>query len=617
MNDSSKSISIIIPTFNDANFLKSCLASIASQSVLPDEVLVIDDGSEDHSASAVCNELDFNKLKIKFYKISNSGPSAARNYGHEKSSSAFVLFLDADDFLPMDTIKKYLEELDTLPKDYFGICGRMNNFGKIFNARSFFISEERVNPALLGRPGELQGQISCYLLRSSAFQLVSGFDEGLSHYEDFDLILRLLKLNKIRTLKNVVLFKRFHKLSQSNKNFRKSYWGTKKFLYSSREKNLLPEEEILFRLRENLFSYGKQLFLHSKIFEAVKNFSLAFHNYQPRTFKEIAAYILCKGFNFFLQINLYQLNSSFKSSYSIAIVIPTYNDEEFLMETLGSVFDQSVLPDEIILIDDGSDKSYASKYINFFYHGKVAITQKRILNSGPSFARNIGASLAKSDFVLFLDSDDLLDRNAVSSLHDHISNFDFKNNWGVHGGISFLGSFKNYLPDPALNLDKPTLNKIGKNKTLEGLSSFLFSRISFLKVEGFRDTLSHNEDFDIILRLSCNQSVKPMLKRMVLIRKRMGSLSNRSARNSYDGVKIFLDIASAENLLDNEEIVIRKKENTLTYGKSLFYEAKISESLLMFNESFKIDSPRGSKEHLAFFLSKWYVFFISITGRNQ
>jgi glycosyltransferase involved in cell wall biosynthesis len=62
-------ISIIIPTYNDAHYLVHCLDSILKQSLLPSEVIVIDDGSKDHSAYDVISSDNFSSLNIKFLKI--------------------------------------------------------------------------------------------------------------------------------------------------------------------------------------------------------------------------------------------------------------------------------------------------------------------------------------------------------------------------------------------------------------------------------------------------------------------------------------------------------------------------------------------------------------------
>lgn len=600
-------ISIIIPTYNDANYLKDCLESILRQTQLPNEIIVVDDGSKNNSAKGVVDSDRFAPLNIRFLKIENSGPSSARNKGFELATSEYILFLDADDILTNNIIETYSEKIQNLPLDYFGISGRMKNFGKIFNASNSFVPEENINPNLIGRRGELQGQISCYLLRATYLKKANCFNVSLSHYEDFDLILRLFKLGKLRTIDHIALFKRFHDNSQSNKNYRRSFEGSKKFLDLARSNNLLSDDEVMIRLKENILSYGKQLFLEFKILSSMEQFQKAFFNQKPVGFKEVCAYFISKAYYFFTKKSGPHNNISKKSGFTISVIIPTYNDEAFLMDTLGSVFDQSILPDELIIIDDGSIEEYAKEYVHSFHSANlINIQLKKISNSGPSIARNLGAEMSTSDFLFFLDSDDLLLPDAIENFHTQIQEFNFKNIWGIHGGISFLGSFKKYLPISNLVLDQATLNQIGKNKRLEGLSSFLFSKESFMDLDGFRDDLSHNEDFDIILRLSKNKTVITTQNVIVNIRKRKGSLSNRSAINSYLGVKNFLNIAAIENLLSEEEILIRMKENGLTYGKALFFQGKIHHSMKEFKEAFTHSSPMSLKEHLANFVSSIY-----------
>lgn len=600
-------ISIIIPTYNDAHYLQDCLKSILRQTLLPNEIIVVDDGSKTNSAKQVVDLDCFEPLNIRFLKIVNSGPSSARNKGFDVASSEYILFLDADDILDKKIIETYSNEIQNLSVDYFGILGLMKNFGRIINPSNRFIPEENINPNLIGRRGELQGQISCYLLRASYLKEVNCFNASLSHYEDFDLILRLFKLGKLRTIDNIALFKRFHDNSQSNKNYRRSFEGSKKFLDFARSNHLLSDNEVIIRLKENILSYGKQLFLQLKIVSSMEQFQKAFCNQKPIGFKEFCAYFISRLYYFFAKKSLPSSILSSKSNFSISVIIPTYNDEPFLMDTLASVFDQSILPDELIIIDDGSLENYAKDYLESFHSANlINIQLKKISNSGPSIARNKGAEMSTSDFLLFLDSDDLLLPDAIKNFHTQIEEFNFKNIWGVHGGISFLGSLKNYLPIPNLKLNQATLDQIGKNKKLEGLSSFLFSRESFNALNGFRDDLSHNEDFDIILRLSKTKTLITTQNVIVNIRKRKGSLSNRSAINSYLGVKKFLKIAAIENLLSEEEILIRIKENGLTFGKALFFQGRIHDSMKEFNKAFTHFPPMSFKEQFTHFVSLLY-----------
>ncbi|MDB3881271.1 glycosyltransferase family 2 protein [Gammaproteobacteria bacterium] len=301
-----------------------------------------------------------------------------------------------------------------------------------------------------------------------------------------------------------------------------------------------------------------------------------------------------------------------KSRHSISIIIPTFNDEDFLMETLSSVFNQTVLPNEIVIIDDGSREKYAEKFIKTFSDNEsIKIQLRRILNSGPSVARNLGAKLSTSDFLIFLDSDDLLMKDAIEKFHSKIINFDFNKFWGVHGGISFVGSTKKFIPIKELKLDQSTLDKIGKNKILEGLSSFLFSKNSFNEIKGFRENLNHNEDFDIVLRLSQKKALKINENIVVKIRKRKGSLSNKNALDAYLGVKKFINIALKESLLSTEEILIRKKENCLIFAKALIKQGLINNSMKKFNEAFKYSKPLSLKEGAVYYISAIYVKILS------
>jgi glycosyltransferase involved in cell wall biosynthesis len=291
-------ISIIIPTYNDAVYLQDCLKSISKNKLLPQEIIIVDDGSKDDAANEIAKSQEFKFLNILFFKIQNIGPSGARNFGFTHSISEFILFLDADDFLPSNIIDIYTENLSQLPDSYFGICGRMKNFGKLRNTTSSYVAEENINPSGIGRPGQLQGQISCYVIRANYLHAVSGFDESLSHYEDFDLLLKLLTKAKLKTIQDIVLHKRFHRKSLSNIDPKKSYLGTKKFIEIASERSLFSAEEILLREKDNLMSYGKNLFFQLKISHAISNFNKGFQILPPISFKELCVYFVCKIYSY-------------------------------------------------------------------------------------------------------------------------------------------------------------------------------------------------------------------------------------------------------------------------------------------------------------------------------
>jgi glycosyltransferase involved in cell wall biosynthesis len=93
----------------------------------------------------------------------------------------------------------------------------------------------------------------------------------------------------------------------------------------------------------------------------------------------------------------------------VSIIIPVYNGEKFIKETLESIFEQTFQDFEIIIVDDGSIDG--TRNILEQYAGKVTYIFQE--NSGPSRARNTAIKIAKGKYVAFLDGDDLWTPNKL------------------------------------------------------------------------------------------------------------------------------------------------------------------------------------------------------------
>ena len=91
--NSSPLVSVIIPCYNQAHYLREAIASVRRQTYLHVETVVVDDGSQDDTA-AVAHEYN-----VRYVYQANSGVSTARNAGIGHVSGEFVIFLDADDRL--------------------------------------------------------------------------------------------------------------------------------------------------------------------------------------------------------------------------------------------------------------------------------------------------------------------------------------------------------------------------------------------------------------------------------------------------------------------------------------------------------------------------------------
>lgn len=114
-------ISVIVPIYNAEKYLKKCIDSLISQTKKEIEFILVNDGSTDSSESIIKNYSD---KRIKYFKNKNQGIGKTRNFGIEKSTGKYIMFLDSDDYLDKNACK-YLfdkiekEKLDIVVCDFY------------------------------------------------------------------------------------------------------------------------------------------------------------------------------------------------------------------------------------------------------------------------------------------------------------------------------------------------------------------------------------------------------------------------------------------------------------------------------------------------------------------
>ena len=102
---------------------------------------------------------------------------------------------------------------------------------------------------------------------------------------------------------------------------------------------------------------------------------------------------------------------------SLSIIIPVHNSEDYLKECVGSVLQGLNEEDEVILVENGSSdsswdicRSYSAAY--------PCVRAVHLETAGVSRARNCGVSIAKGDWIVFLDSDDIMDHGLIPAVHE-------------------------------------------------------------------------------------------------------------------------------------------------------------------------------------------------------
>lgn len=101
-------VSVIVPIFNKEAYLKECLDSLINQSLKEIEIICVNDGSTDNSLT-ILKEYSQKDSRIIISNQDNNGPGNARNNGLKKSKGEYVAFIDADDWIELDTLKKVYE----------------------------------------------------------------------------------------------------------------------------------------------------------------------------------------------------------------------------------------------------------------------------------------------------------------------------------------------------------------------------------------------------------------------------------------------------------------------------------------------------------------------------
>lgn len=120
-------VSVIIPAYNSEQFIAETLDSLVSQTLKDIEVIIVNDGSTDGTQEiidAYCEKYSIFKSFIK----ENGGVSRARNYGLERATGEYVVFLDADDTYSEGSLEAFYETAKRTGADL--VLGRLMNFGK-------------------------------------------------------------------------------------------------------------------------------------------------------------------------------------------------------------------------------------------------------------------------------------------------------------------------------------------------------------------------------------------------------------------------------------------------------------------------------------------------------
>lgn len=187
LNVSIENVSVVVPVYNREKTIVRAIDSVLNQSIKPEEIIIVNDGSSDSTADVLKSYGD----EITCINMrQNSGPSLARNEGVKYSKSEWIAFLDSDDCWEKDKLKSQKEYFGRYP--YYQIMqseevwirnGKRVNPCKHHEKKSGWIWETSLHRCLISPSG--------VMLKKSLFERYEGFDENLPVCEDYDLWLKI------------------------------------------------------------------------------------------------------------------------------------------------------------------------------------------------------------------------------------------------------------------------------------------------------------------------------------------------------------------------------------------------------------------------------------------
>ena len=201
-------VSVIIPTYNRARYVRESIQSVLSQTYGDLEVIVVDDGSTDETAEVIGAISD---PRLRYLRQDHVGRSKARNYGLSVARGKYIAFLDSDDlYLPnkvelqVDYLNKHpgtgmvytsaycIDDVgELLPHKYEATAS-----GSIYEQIAFFVPVTITLPTVM--------------TYREIFNRVGGFDENMDRFEDTDMWRRISKCYQIEAIKDYTCKLRTH-----------------------------------------------------------------------------------------------------------------------------------------------------------------------------------------------------------------------------------------------------------------------------------------------------------------------------------------------------------------------------------------------------------------------
>ena len=276
-------VSIIMPTYNRAPYIRETIESVCNQTYRGWELIIIDDGSDDNTAEII---MEINDQRIKFSQAGRIGIAGRiKNIALQMASGELIAFIDSDDLWDLSKLEKQLAALDKYPGAGFSITGGFN-FKNLHEPIDFFFKQKagiKYDDVLISFfKSELPSYIQSLIFRKTCLSITGNFNEVKS-FSDVDFILKLASHFKAVVLYEPLLFRRLHAGNDSKANRVKRYTDGIEMI--ELYKKILPANLMRNALFSLYINWGEDDILNKKRKEAMQHF---FYAWKIRPYSSIA-----------------------------------------------------------------------------------------------------------------------------------------------------------------------------------------------------------------------------------------------------------------------------------------------------------------------------------------
>ena len=252
----------------------------------------------------------------------------------------------------------------------------------------------------------------------------------------------------------------------------------------------------------------------------------------------------------------------------ISVLLPTYNDEKYIEETISSILKSSFKEFELLIINDGSSDRTLD-IINLFDDKRIRVISQK--NKGLIKSLNLGLMKAKFDLIARIDGDDIMHENRLQIQYNLINKF----NYDIVGSNAII---INENSDPIGETDLPISHEEIKHKLIQMSPaiihpSILMKKDCVINNGGYNKLYKHCEDFELWVRMIDNYKFYNCKEYLVRLRKHSSNISNQFINQCILNANVarynYINSLPSDNL-ENFKFVKEKINQSLSFTILIF-----------------------------------------------